>query len=86
LFNQDMAMKNYNLAKSSAARQAAAQQQAQLNQEALLKQAMDAVNYDSYKNMREASPVADPNATSGITSQPGSYWYARGYGSQYLPK
>jgi hypothetical protein len=86
LFNNDMATKNYNLAKSSAARQAAATQKAQLSAADILKQAMDAVNYDSYKKMNQASPVADPNATSGITSQPGSYWYARGYGSQYLPK
>jgi hypothetical protein len=86
LFNNDMAQKNYNLARSSAARQAAANSQAQLNAEAILKQAQDAINYDSYKNMRAASPVADPKAKSGITSQPGSYWYARGYGSQYLPK
>lgn len=35
--------------------------------------------------MSKASPKLDPKAKKGLASQPGSYWYARGYGSQYDP-
>lgn len=35
--------------------------------------------------MSKASPKLNPSAKSGIASQPGSYWYARGYGSKYDP-
>jgi hypothetical protein len=53
--------------------------------EALLQAALDELDYDVYKKMNAASPKLDPEATTGIASQPGSYWYARGYGSQYEP-
>jgi hypothetical protein len=86
MFSNDMAQKQLAASRAASSASSAATQQSQLNAEQILKQAQDAINYDSYKGMRAASPVADPKATSGITSQPGSYWYARGYGSQYLPK
>lgn len=36
--------------------------------------------------MSKTSPKLNPKAKKGVAAQPGSYWYARGYGSQYLPK
>jgi hypothetical protein len=56
------------------------------NAQALVKAALSQQESDVYKKMAAASPKANPKAKTGITSQPGSYWYARGYGSAYLPK
>jgi hypothetical protein len=43
------------------------------------------IQQDYYNKSTAASPKLDPEATTGIASQPGSYWYARGYGSKYDP-
>jgi hypothetical protein len=46
---------------------------------------LKSIQNDSYDKMTQASPKLDPTATSGLASQPGSYWYARGYGGSYVP-
>lgn len=56
-----------------------------LSAQAIIDQYLDQMETDTYTKMNLASPKLDPTATSGIASQPGSYWYARGYGSQYDP-
>lgn len=54
--------------------------------EEYLKMILGEMDYDIYAKMNQASPKLDPTAKTGIASQPGSYWWARGYGDQYLPK
>jgi hypothetical protein len=53
--------------------------------EDVVRAALKEVNDSIHVKMGNSSPKLNPNATTGLASQPGSYWYARGYGSQYLP-
>jgi hypothetical protein len=57
-----------------------------LSPEQVLQQLLGGMDYETFVKMRENSLKADPKATTGVTAQPGSYWWGRGYGSQYLPK
>jgi hypothetical protein len=54
--------------------------------QSIIDEYLKSIQDDLTKKMSASSPKANPSATSGLMSQPGSYWYARGYGSQYLPK
>jgi hypothetical protein len=57
-----------------------------LTPEQVLQQLLGQMDADTYKKMRDNSLKLDPKATTGVAAQPGSYWWGRGYGSQYLPK
>jgi hypothetical protein len=57
-----------------------------LTPEQVLQQLLGDMDADTYKKMREGSLKLDPKATTGVAAQPGSYWWGRGYGNQYLPK
>lgn len=53
--------------------------------EDVVQAALKEINDGIHVKMGNSSPKLDPNATTGLASKPGSYWYARGYGSQYTP-
>jgi hypothetical protein len=57
-----------------------------LSPEDVLRELLSGMDADTYKKMREGSLKLDPKATTGVAAQPGSYWWGRGYGNQYLPK
>lgn len=53
--------------------------------EAVVQAAMKEINDSIHVKMGNSSPKLNPDATTGLASKPGSYWYARGYGNQYDP-
>jgi hypothetical protein len=91
-WQKQMDQQQLDLQKATAARAAAKRAQASTATTAksqsaqdIINQYLEAIQKDYYDKSTAASPKLDPEATTGIASQPGSYWYARGYGSQYDP-